>query len=428
MTFALHSLRSAIVTMLAALATLGCVLAVDPEPGPAVLAVVLCVSLGRSQVSKSWQGRIETGVVLALVGHASIGVGALFQRMPWVGAVVYVAGMFLSIWLRRFGGLTRRVGALIALPFVVILVVPRVQSVRVSGILAVLLPVLVALIALLWVSVFQWLAAKLRVVSASAPSTASAAASTARPPSTKRLAASTQMAVQMAVALSVAFAVGFVFFPERWAWIVLTAYIVGSGNRGRGDVVYKSVLRIGGAAVGTAGALLFTQHLGGKNATTVVLILGAVFLAVWLRPLGYAWWALFVTLALALLQGFTGEQAQLILWPRLEEIVIGAVIGVAAAWFVLPVRSADVLRRRLADALVALAESLDSRSPDAFVAAVAQLEQVAPAFRARRMLLRPGIQSADWIDEVAAFASLLPAVIASSGSLGEARRAIGAAR
>ena len=112
------------------------------------------------------------------------------------------------------------------------------------------------------------------------------------------------LAIQMAVALAVSFVIGYVYFAERWTWIVLTAFIVGSGNRGRLDVAYKSVL----------------------------------------RALGYAWWALFVTLALALLQGFAGSSAPRILWPRLEEIVIRAIIGVASTWLVLPVRSTAALR------------------------------------------------------------------------------------
>ena len=50
------------------------------------------------------------------------------------------------------------------------------------------------------------------------------------------------LAIQMAVALAVSFVIGYVYFAERWAWIVLTAFIVGSGNRGRLDVAYKSVV------------------------------------------------------------------------------------------------------------------------------------------------------------------------------------------
>jgi uncharacterized membrane protein YccC len=246
--------------------------------------------------------------------------------------------------------------------------------------------------------------------------------------------ASTRMAIQMAVALAVSFAVGFVFFGERWSWIVLTAFIVQSGNRGRLDVAYKSVLRVAGAAGGTAIALVSTAHLGSHDAATVALILVAVFLGLWLRPLGYAWWALFVTLALALLQGFTGAGAQAILWPRLEEIVIGAAIGIASAWFVLPVRSTAVLRRRIADALAALSEALDparsDRTPDAFLAALARIDQVSAAFRASRWVTtRLGrTNPADWIDALAACRAPALAWIDAGETPAAIRRSIGAAR
>ncbi|WP_426700062.1 hypothetical protein ACPPVV_11700 [Rhodanobacter sp. Col0626] len=63
-----------------------------------------------------------------------------------------------------------------------------------------------------------------------------------------------------------------------------------SGNRGRLDVAYKSVLRVLGAAIVTPAALSVTLHFGAHDTTTVALILAAVFFDMWLRPLGYAWW------------------------------------------------------------------------------------------------------------------------------------------
>jgi uncharacterized membrane protein YccC len=246
--------------------------------------------------------------------------------------------------------------------------------------------------------------------------------------------ASTRMAIQMAVALATSFVVGYVFFTERWAWIVLTAFIVISGNRGRLDVAYKSVLRVLGAAAGTLLALTFTLHLGSHDITTVLLILAAIFLGVWLRPLGYAWWALFVTLALALLQGFAGSSAPLVLWPRLEEIVIGAIIGVVSAWCVLPVRSTAVLRRRIADALAILADALDPATPqrrsDDVVAAIASVEQIAPAFRASRLIMRhvSAIHPADWIDALVASQGPAVGLIDLGETPGTVRKAVGAAR
>lgn len=427
-----RSMREAIVTMLAALTTMFCVLAIDPEPGPAILAVVLCLSLSRSQLDRNLRGRLEAAITLPAVSVASLGVAMLLLHAPWIGAVVFVAGMSLSIWLRRFGQLVRRAGSLIALPFVVILTTPYVPTTRISHTMALLLPIIVALLALLWVTVFHLLARRLRWL----PQARVLNNVVVLPPrsSSLRPIASTRMAIQMAVALTVAFVVGYVYFSERWAWIVLTTYIVGSGNQGRLDVAYKSVLRILGAGVGTFFALMFTVHAGPHDTTTIGWILASVFIGIWLRPLSYAWWALFVTLALALLQGFEGPSAQQVLSLRLEEIVIGAIIGVATAWLVLPVRSTGVLRLRIADSLAMLANALDPatalRRPEDFLLALDRVERVAPAFRASRLLTGRfrTAHPADWVDALIDCRQHAISLIENGETPGEVRKAIGAAR
>jgi uncharacterized membrane protein YccC len=295
--------------------------------------------------------------------------------------------------------------------------------------LAHLMPVVVALIALASVTIVQMLARRLRLLPA-------ANAKHEPPPlprgdSTLRPDATTRMAIQMAVAIALSFVVGYTFFAERWSWIVLTTFIVLSGNRGRLDVVYKSGLRVGGAAGGTIVALLISLRHDVGDPATVALMFAAVFLGLWLRPLGYAWWALFVTIALALLQDFTGA-AQPMLLLRLEEILIGALIGVASAWLVLPVRSTAVLRRRIADALAALSDALDPanamRSADAFVAAIVRVEQTAPAFRAARKVSRANANPAGWIDALSACRAPAVALIEARDTPALSRKAVGAAR
>lgn len=428
--------REAVVTMLAALATLGCAMALDPEPGPGVLAVVLCLSFSRSHLERDLRGRLEAAVALPLVGLLATGVGMLLLHRPWWGAAAFVAGMFASIWLRRFGPPLRRAGSLLALPFVAILTTPYIPTHRAGPIMVALMPIIVGLLALGWVALLQALARKLSwLAPLRAPATKPAPPlATGTRESTLRPIASTRMAIQMAVALAAAFVVGYVFFAERWAWIVLTAFIVNSGNRGRLDVAYKSMLRVLGAAVGTVLALTLALHAGGRDTTTVALILAAIFLGIWLRPLGYAWWALFVTLALALLQGFEGAGAHGVLELRLEEILIGAAIGVLAAWLVLPIRSIDVLRRRMADALAALAEALDpgteTRTAAGFNDAIDGIHEIAPAFRALRLATRRfrSPQPADWIEALSHCHAPAIALIERGGTPVKARRAVGAAR
>jgi hypothetical protein len=66
--------------------TLLCALTIDPGPGSAVLAVVLCLSLSRSQLDRDGRGRVEAAIVLPIVGLTAVGVGMLLHRVPWLGA------------------------------------------------------------------------------------------------------------------------------------------------------------------------------------------------------------------------------------------------------------------------------------------------------------------------------------------------------
>ena len=170
----------------------------------------------------------------------------------------------------------------------------------------------------------------------------------------RRIPASTKMAVQMAAALAASFALGRWLFPGHWTWLVLTAFIVGAGNQGRGDVVYKSGQRIAGAAAGTIAATLIAGRFDPGDGRSVAVIFGVLAVATYLRPRSYAYWAAGVTSVLALLYGYFGETGTDLLATRLEAIGLGAVLAIAAAWLVLPIRTSDVVRLRRAEALYAL--------------------------------------------------------------------------
>jgi len=432
----LASFGEAALTLWAALMAMAGALLLDPEPEPAVLAVVLTMSLARSHLEHGLRERVEAAVLLPVVALGALGIGLLLRSWPWVGAVAFTAAVSGAIWLRRFGPMGRKAGTLIALPCIVLLVVPHDHSTHVSGAMQLALPILVALMALVSVGLCHALGRRLGWLDAIdvAPT---GQATPAAPTQGVRMLASTRMALQMAVALGAAFTLGYVYFGRHWAWLVLTAYIVGSGNQGRLDVVYKSALRVVGAAAGTVAALSVARLVGASGApdgSTAPLILLAVFLGLWLRPISYAWWALFVTMALALLQGLGGAAPQALLLARMVEIVIGALIGVAAAWFVLPVRSTDVLRKRMADALAALAEAADpasiDRSPKVFIARLHGVHKAGMAFRALRWATRRWRQPhpADWVDTLMACREPAVAMIARGDAPGAVRKAIGAAR
>ena len=389
----LNSLREACVTMLAAGFTLISTQVIASGIGPGVLAVVLALSLSRSHLDRDRRGRIEAAIILPFISLIAVATGFLLLHKPWLGALLFIACMFISIWVCKFGAMAKRAGSLIALPFVVLLTTPYIAPERDQIIPAILLPVVVAFFALFWVSILHAAAERFHFLTVLKQVSPESMKINKKNEAVLRPIASTRMAIQMAVALGISFLLGFLLFPTRWTWIVLTTIIVLSGNRGRLDVVHKSVLRVAGAAIGTFIAITIHTQMG-LNALlshgNIALILTSVFFAIWLRSISYGWWALFITLALALLQNFSGAQSSLGL--RLEEIIFGAIIGVFCAWFVLPVRSGAVLRRRLADALACLSEALDpailERSEEEFVAALGAVEQLLPAFNTAHLLTR----------------------------------------
>ena len=456
----------------------GLVALVDPKPGPLVLAAVLAMTLSRNRLVQTWRGRAEAIILLPVVGLATAGVGYLFVTLPIVGAVAYVTAMFTSILLRRFGPVWTRVGSLIALPFITLLIAPGagvgVTPLGVALLSVVVLVIVVALRLLAEAARFLPRASTVPLApeasapdqtasDASAPDQTASDASapdrpasdppesdlpgakppTAQPASGRRPIASTRMAIQMAIALTAAFVIGALVFPDHVTWVVLTAFLVCSGNRGRADVLYKSGLRIVGAAIGTIVASigliwLTPSHSFLQGPTLVVVLLVVIGIGLWLREWTYAAWAVAMTLVITLLQGAAihvapgtgGEQ----LWMRILAIIVGAVCGIAASWFVLPVRSEGVVRKRISEALSALSDY--AAAPNTITdhnlgTALDKLDEVAKPWHAlervtgwRKTARKPG----EWMNLVHECAGLVrtqPTLdVAVRRALGEARKSL----
>ncbi|MBN9193106.1 FUSC family protein [Microbacterium sp.] len=414
------SLRSAAVTTAAALVTLAVAVLLDPEPGPAIFGMLLAVSLSRSQLERDLRGRLEAGLVLPLVALMGAGVGALLVSLPWLGALVFTLAVTLSVYLRRFGELWRRIGGLIALPFTVLLVAP-LQSERLGPGGSLLVTLAVGVTAWIAVTVLQLAAARLGALTPASVRPPAPSEGSPSPRTPPRLDATTRLAVQMGAAVGIAFVVGYLVFPDRWSWIVLTALLVTVGNAGRADVTHKAVQRVIGAGVGSVIALvpLLLPHPAPVVAIGIALV--ALFAGLAARPFGYLWWTLAVTVVLALAQSVTAGRFSLL--ERWEEIALGAVIAVAVAWLLLPVRSESTVRRRLADLLSATADWLEivtapERAPDAGDAdaprarvdvALARVTRVAAPFDAARRWLPPSWRprACGWLDTTRSAVALL---------------------
>lgn len=360
---------------------------------------------GQNERMPTWARWLARFAIVPLVALLGATIGRLVPDRPELGFALIGVPLVLAIWVRRFGPLWTRIGSLWSFPFVASLVTPAAAIAHGAG---VWWGALAALVAVAWGSLLGWLAAPVRPAPGGGPTLAPPA----RLPSSRRLFASDRMAIHLAISLAAAILIGWWLLPDHLGWLVLTAYIVNSGNRGRADVVSKGVQRLVGAGLGTVlatliGTLFHPGDSGALVAMFLVLGIGAL-----LRPASYAWWAAAMTGALALLYGYLGEGGVSLLGERLLAILIGGVIAICASYLVVPVRSIDVLRRRTAELLALGREVLTGDRNDpvyltlpARVAdASARVEQIAPPFHALRRVTLGRVpaarRTADLIDRV----------------------------
>jgi hypothetical protein len=297
-----------------------------------VLTVALTLTLARTQRTADGRGRLMACVLLPVLAGAATLLGHLIADHYALGAAVFTLGISLPIWIRRFGPAATKAGTLMTLPLVALLVVPGpalppgARSALVSwGWSAV-----IGLLACGCVWLVQMSADRL------GPWPPDREPDRPRRASRLRPVPSTRMAWQMAVAVAAAFTVGRLLFDHHWPWTVLTVYVVASGNRGRDDVIRKGVERLVGACVGTLLATAVAVA-GITGRTSVVLIFAVLAVALWLRPLNYAYWAAGMTTALSLLLGYFGQDAQGLLPTRLGAIAGGATLAIGSACCVLPI-------------------------------------------------------------------------------------------
>jgi hypothetical protein len=435
----LATLRQAAVVMAATLASFGTALLIEHyarlTTSIVILAVALTVSIGRS--GQRTEHRSPRAIALAAIILPFVAVGAseigtrIFQQ-PDLGDTLFVLAMSATIWVRRFGPAARQIAVFATFPLVAMLIVPApVVAAGGSAGDARWWSALVAVIAFGYVTAARLLAERSGFLQLDAgqprPATPPPGPATGRPSSrgTRRVAASTKMALQMAVALGAAFAVGRALFGAHWTWVVLTAFIVCSGNRGRGDVVDKAAMRLLGAGAGTLAATALSGAFPPGDPWSVVAIFAVLAAGLWLRSVNYAFWAAGMTAALALLYGYFGQRGAGLLGTRLEAVATGAALAVAASWFLLPVRTTDILRRDLSLALAALDGYLAAvgdqpgltRAGERFRHSVRSLDHAATLLRRVPAPLRPPAGYLPAVGALEACAAQLPAVTAALAAL-----------
>lgn len=152
-----------------------------------------------------------------------------------------------------------------------------------------------------------------------------------------------RMAVQVMIAALIATVAGEAISASKWYWAVLTAWLVFVGTTTRGAILTRAWRRIlgtvGGLVVGYGLAVL----LDGDRLGLILVSVLTVFAALYFGPLRYTFVAFFMTVLVVMIFDLLGALDLRLLDMRLDETVVGAVIGVACAYLIFSSNSRSVL-------------------------------------------------------------------------------------
>lgn len=169
-------------------------------------------------------------------------------------------------------------------------------------------------------------------------------------------------AIQITVASGIAMIFGLALSRDRWFWAVLTAFLVFSNTRSRGDQAIRAIQRSVGTLLGVAIGLAAATLLSGHEVATVALAAICVFFAFYYLQVSYALLSFFVTIVLCLVYGLIGQLTLEVLLLRLEETVIGSVAGLFVAFVIFPSSTRSTVELALARWYDSLGQVLDAVS------------------------------------------------------------------
>ncbi len=180
------------------------------------------------------------------------------------------------------------------------------------------------------------------------------------PPDTGGLKPTTRLALQVALGSTLAMIVGSLVPPHTWFWAVLTAFIVFNGTASAGEALLKTWSRVVGTTIGVGAGFVLVDFVKGHPKIEIGLSLIGVFLAMYVFRVSFGLMTFFVTATVAMIYDLVGRPTAQLLDARLVETILGALCGGAAATFVFPLRTHDVVDVTAHEFATRLRGSLDA--------------------------------------------------------------------
>lgn len=149
--------------------------------------------------------------------------------------------------------------------------------------------------------------------------------------------------IQVAVAGSIAIIVGDLVSGHRLYWAVVATFLAFMATTNSGEQVRKALFRVGGTAVGIIVGDLLVHLTGGHVWSSLLIVMVAMFLGIYLIRVNYTFMAIGITVTLAQLYAQLAEFSWHLLLLRLGETGIGVGAVILTVLLVVPLRPQRVL-------------------------------------------------------------------------------------
>jgi uncharacterized membrane protein YgaE (UPF0421/DUF939 family) len=176
--------------------------------------------------------------------------------------------------------------------------------------------------------------------------------------------------IQIAVAGTLAVVIGDAVSAGRLYWAVLTVFVSFLMATNTGEQLRRALLRAGGTAVGIVVGALLVHVTGGRVAASVLIVLAAMFIGVYLIRVNYMFLTIGITVMIAQLYVQLGEFSWQILLLRLAETAVGVGAVVVTVLVIVPLRPRRVLTtgvllwfRTVRELLEAVLDRIDGPRP-----------------------------------------------------------------
>jgi uncharacterized membrane protein YccC len=204
----------------------------------------------------------------------------------------------------------------------------------------------------------------------------------------------TRQAIQATLATALASVLGGRLSAQKWYWASISAFFVFIGAS-RGDTLIRATLRIVGTVVGLGLGFLLATLSAERSTGEWVLVVVSISLAIYLSRVTFGFWsALLFSSMFALLYDRMGLMTRDVLFLRIEETLIGALMGVLVASIILPTSTHAVVREavvRYLQTMVRIMNELRKSVPNQFSrrALIRQLREMDRDLMNIRMVAAP---------------------------------------